>query len=348
MKKSHVVGLNLEPGRIAAARVAVNGAITVEHGAQAELDLTVIREGEVADVAALAAALRSLFGEHKELGRRVRIGVANARIVVRTLDLPPVADASQLRHVVRFAAAEEIPMPLDSVVLDYHPVGLVKTPDGTRQRVVLVAARKDMIEAILAAARAAGLKPQGVDLSAFGMLRAIGRTGEGPSELYASIGGLTNVAITSGGACTFTRTAGTGLEGMAVELAERSSLTLEHARMWLYHTGLEAEISEIEGNAEIVADTRAVLVDGIRRIAGEIRSSLDFHHGQMSEAAGVSSVVVTGAAIAVPGLTDALRTELGLEVEERVVGAANGVELDKLQAGCLSVAAGLAVEEVAA
>jgi len=39
---------------------------------------------------------------------------------------------------------------------------------------VLIAARKEMVQAVLAATVRAGLKPVGVDLSAFAMIRALG------------------------------------------------------------------------------------------------------------------------------------------------------------------------------
>lgn len=348
-KTLNVVGLSIEPGRIAAAQVAVNGAITVERGARAELDLNVVRDGEVADGEALSEALRDLWREHKDLDKRVRIGVANARIVVRTLDLPPIDDRKQLDNAVRFQAGDEIPMPLADAVLDYHSVGIVDTPDGPRQRVILVAARKDMIGSVLGAARGAGLKPEGIDLSAFGMVRALKRAQAEPgTELYVSVGGLTNLAITQGPMCAFTRVAGTGLEGIAIELAERRTLSLPHARMWLHHVGLEAELAEIEGDADIIADARAVLIDGARRIAGEIRSSMDFHDTQVADGASMERLILTGPAVAVSGFAAALQTELGIEVEARVVGGRKGTALDALDAACLSVAAGLAVKEMAA
>lgn len=347
-RKSNLVGLNIEPGRIAAAQVAVNGAITVEHGAQAELDISVIRDGEVTDIDALASALRTMWSENKSLDKRVRIGVANTRIVVRTIDLPPVEDPKQLDAAVRFQAGQEIPMPLETAVIDYHLIGLVETPDGIRQRAILVAARKDMIEATVRAARDAGLRPEGIDLSAFGMLRALKREDSAEAcQLYVSVGGLTNLAVSDKGICTFTRVAGSGLEGIAIELAERRVLTLEHARMWLQHVGLEAELEDIDGDAEIIADARLVLREGARRIAGEIRQSLDFHHGQITTGAGVQGIVLTGPAVGVAGFGAALGEELGMEVEERVVSG-HDTEYEPHEAGCLSVAAGLAVEEVAA
>src|SRR5437868_8113026 len=85
------VGLDLDPSHIAAAEVHVNGSISVTRGAVADLRPGLLRDGEVADQAALAQALRDFFAEH-DLPKRVRLGVANQRIVVRTLDLPPMDD----------------------------------------------------------------------------------------------------------------------------------------------------------------------------------------------------------------------------------------------------------------
>lgn len=340
------VGLAIEPGRIAAAQVAVNGAIVIQDGARAELEPGIVRDGEVADGGALSEALRELWRDHGDLDKRVRIGVANARIVVRTLLLPPIDDAKQLATAVRFQAKDEIPMPLEDAVLDFHAAGIVDTPNGPRQRVVLVAARRDMIVDMLTAARAAGLKPVGIDLSAFGMVRALQAPGGGSGpELFVSVGGLTNLAVADGGVCNFTRVAGSGLESLAVELAERRELTLEHARMWLHHVGLETAVEEIEGDEKIVADARTVLAGGVRRIAAEVRGSLDFHQGQADGAGTVQRVVLTGPAVAVDGFAPALEAELGLEVQERVVAAASGNDLGRLDAACLSVPAGLAVEE---
>ena len=73
--------------------------------------------------------LRDLFPEHK-LGRRVRLGVANQRIVMRTLDLPPMREAKEIASAVRFQAQEHIPMPLEQAVLEHQSLGVVETADG--------------------------------------------------------------------------------------------------------------------------------------------------------------------------------------------------------------------------
>jgi type IV pilus assembly protein PilM len=340
-------GLEIEPSAVHAAGVVVNGSISVRHAALAELEAGVVRDGEVQDVDALSEVLRELFREHKELDKRVRVGIANSKIVVRVIELPPISDPKELESAVRFQAQDELPMPLDSAVLDHQPLELVDTPAGPRQRVALVAARRDMVERVVAAVRGAGLRCEGIDLAAFGMVRALHRhAAPGEAVVYLSVGGLTNLAVATGTTCHFTRVVGGGLEALAVELAERRALTLEQARARLAHTGLRAPVEELgngsEQDALVVEDARAVLVDGVRRIAGEVRNSVDFHHGQGSEDP-IARVVLTGPAAGIDGFAEALSAELALPVEPGRVEAPPGLDAERL-----TVAAGLAVAEAVA
>ena len=96
-------------------------------------------------------------------------------------------------------------------MLEHHSLGIVETPDGPRTRVVVVAARRDMIDRLLDATRKAGLRPVGVDLSAFAMIRALYRPELTGATLYTSVGGLTNLAVAIDQTCAFTRVAGTDI-----------------------------------------------------------------------------------------------------------------------------------------
>jgi type IV pilus assembly protein PilM len=376
-----IVGLDIQPGHVAAVQARVNGSIVVKHAAGAPLPADTVREGEVLDEGVLSEALRALFADGR-LSRRVRLGVANQRTVLRTLELPPVTDRKELAAAVRFQAQDQVPMPLSNAVLDFHPLGVFDTPDGPRQRVVLVAAQRDMIQRLLAAVRNAGLRPEGVDLSAFALIRSLYRPD--PEHigrvLYLNVDGLTNMAIAEGTTCRFTRVVGGGIEAMASELAERRSIPLVEARELIISVDLssppepEAEPVGVDDDeqptvaaedaqpdsatspayspaepSEVVspepeADVRAVLDNGIREIAGEVRNSLDFHRSQ--EGGGeVSRVVLSGSALDLPGFADSLQEQLGVQVERE------SVRLDEQDLGGVSVhrlaiAAGLAVEEV--
>jgi Tfp pilus assembly PilM family ATPase len=78
-----------------------------------------------------------------------------------------------------------------------------------------------------------------------------------------------------------------------------------------------------------------------------VRSSLDFHQAQGGGAAAVERVVLTGAAAELPGFAAALEAELGLIVELRTVPGSRDDAFAGTRAVHASIAAGLAVEEVA-
>jgi type IV pilus assembly protein PilM len=339
-----LVGLDIDASAIVATSVTVNGTLRIDQAVVAALEPGIVRDGEVTDVDGLATALRTLYRENKGLDKRVRVGLANQKIVVRIMELPYLENEKELEAAVHFQAQDQLPMPLDQAVLAHQKLDVIT--DGTlrRQRILLVAARREMVERVLAAVRSAGLKPEGIDLSAFAMVRALHHGGdEDETVLYLAIGALTNLAVARGSDCTFARVSGGGVEPLAIEVAERKKLTLAHARGWLTHVGVVTPIEEIDGDPEIVLATRQILLDGVRRIASEVRSSLDFHRMQ-DDTATVSRAVLTGAASAVPGFGAALAADLGMPVEEGAVpGAPDGVD-----AGRLTVAAGLAVEEALA
>jgi type IV pilus assembly protein PilM len=343
-RPSLLTGLEIEPSAIHVATVAPGAHVSVTSAALAPLEPGVVRDGEVQDADALSAVLRRTFDEHR-LDKRVRVGIANQKIVVRLLEMPPISDPKELASAVRFAAQDELPMPIEQAVIDHQVLDIIDTPNGPRQRVLLVAARRDMIERVLTAVRGAGLKPEGIDLSAFGMVRALHRqTSPAETVVYLAIGGMTNLAVARGATCHFTRVISEGLDDLAIELSERRGITLDGARAWLTTVGLDQPVEEHERYAdegEVIEDARAVLADGVRRIATEVRSSVDFHHAQGSNEA-VARCIITGPAAAIRGFADALRAELDLPVEIGVVQAPPG-----LDGGSLSIAAGLAIEVAA-
>jgi type IV pilus assembly protein PilM len=337
-KKTTVVGLELDPSHVAAAEVSVNGSITVTRGAVAPLRPGIIRDGEVADPQGLTDALKALFAEH-DLPRRVRLGVSNQRIVVRSLDLPPLEDPKALATAVKVEAPDHIPMPMDEAILDFQPLGTVVNPQGQeRSRVVVVAVRREMIDRVVGAAKDAGLQIEGIDLSAFAMVRAVGETGD-DAVLYANIAGLTNVAVANGSGCLFTRASAGGLDAMIHTLSERGGLTIEHSREWLKHVGLARPVDEVEGDEAIVTATRAVLEEGVQQLADSVRNSLNFYRTQEASER-VERGVVTGPVVEIPGFVERLATELRLPLEHAAVEVAE----EQGSPALLTVAAGLAVE----
>ena len=71
-----LTGLEIEPSAIHAVTVTGGGRLEIQTAAFAPLEPGVVRDGEVTDPDALTEALRELFREHKNLDKRVRVGIA--------------------------------------------------------------------------------------------------------------------------------------------------------------------------------------------------------------------------------------------------------------------------------
>ena len=322
-----VVGLEIEAGSVAAVEARLEAGVprVVAAGVQ-PLAPEAFRDGEVAEPDAVAAALRALFDQHP-LSRKVRLGIANQRLVVRTMRLPAIENPAELDAAVRFSAQEQIAMPLEEAVIEHRVVGGVPaSAEGPAQiDVMVVAARREMILASLAPLRDAGLEPVGVDLAAFGMIRILAdadgaeptrdgtlRTGHA-ATLYCNVGDATNLAVARGRSCLFTRLSPVGLEDIAGGLVSTTGLSPEHAGMWLNHVGLGRPVEEIEGDPATIARTRSALEHGAASLVDELRLSLDFY-GAQETAVAVEKIVLSGPGSAVPGLAEAMAPQVDLPI----------------------------------
>jgi type IV pilus assembly protein PilM len=369
-KNSAVVGLDIETGSVAATEVVVNGSASIGRTGIAPLPAGATREGEVADSSALADALKDLFAEH-ELPKQVRVGVANQRVMVRTWRVPFIENKDELDAAIRFQAHDQIPMPLEQAVLDWQVVGYTNEADGSRQmEVVVVAARREMVDGLVDAVRSAGLRPVGIDVSAFGMIRALAASNRADAEtavmagpeaettemgagteeyaapamakLFCSLGDVTNLAVARDTTCLFSRVSFYGMEGIAQRLSERRGLTLEHSRQWLTYVGLDAPLDSIEGDPEIVAETRRTLEEGSSKLADELRLSLDFY-GAQERALAIDEIVACGPGTLIPGLAERLQRDLGRVV--RIARPAPLASLEDSQAARLTISYGLGLDE---
>jgi type IV pilus assembly protein PilM len=359
-KSGTVVGLDIEAGSIAAAEVRSNGSVEMTASAIGPLSPGAFQEGEVLDGDRLVAALKSLFAEHK-LSKRVRLGVGNQRVVVRTLRLPALENPKEMDAAIRFQAQEQIPMPIEQAVLEHQVVGGVAAEEGSAPQVdiVVVAARRDMVKSFVEPIRRAGLEPVGMDLSAFGMIRALAGAGEvdaaalngdagefgaqpPAAALYCNVGDVTNLAVARGRSCLFTRVSYAGLEPISSRLSAAQGLSAEHATQWLTHVGLELPVNEVEGDPETVAGVRLSLEEGVTSLVDELRLSLDYY-GAQEAAQPVERIVLCGPGSVIAGLSARMEASLALPIAVARPPALGGFEPS--QAARLTLPYGLALAD---
>jgi type IV pilus assembly protein PilM len=225
------IGVDVGSTAVRVAEVAAGDIPVIVRAAQVPLRPGVVEAGEVRQPEAVAEALRELWSKSGVKSKQVHLGVGNQRVVVREVALPWLPE-KELRDTLGFQVQEFIPMPADEAVLDFDPLGEMDQGGRRMVRILLVAAHKPMVNALVEAAMAAKLDPQGIDLSPFAVTRAVG-TGDAGLDLDSSgdeaivdIGAqVTSICVHDRGVIRFVRMLPSG--GRDITLAIASGLGVD-------------------------------------------------------------------------------------------------------------------------
>jgi type IV pilus assembly protein PilM len=219
----------------------------------------------------------------------------------------------ELRKSLAFQVADNIPMPVEQAILDFHPLEEFTNESGGKMlRVLLVAASRDMVMSAMEAAQRAGLQPVMVDLTPFAMLRSLApvdQMGFSPeAEALVDVGAsVTNIVVHQGGVPRFVRILLMGGNDVTEAVAERMGVPVEQAEAMKWQTGMGAGAYEGASPAARVIDQHA------GQFLEEIRGSLDYYLAQ-PQAARISRVVVSGGGAQLGGLVQRLGEVLRLPV----------------------------------
>ena len=356
------IGLDVDRGALKAVQLSNSGGnYTLRHVGYHRLPAGVISEGEVADSDLLAAEIKDFWSSHSFKGKSVILGVASQRVVVRLLDFPHMEE-EDLKSAITFEAQDHIPMSLEEAVLDYVVLG-PQSEGSDLDRILIVAAHRDMIGGYISAVRAGGLRPAGIDVKALSLTRSTlpDTFFDEGSTLLMDVGTeLTNLVITQDGNPALTRFIPLGMDRLVEAVAGAADLPTEEAEKQVLDPrgGLGYEPAEHDENSEedhldpaLAYDVRRGLEEAVQTLAEDVQRSIEYHHSQ-PESREVLQVFVSGEGALVAGFEDYLGELLGIAAHRGspvAKLAANRSNVSDEQLGAmepvLAVALGLAMED---
>jgi type IV pilus assembly protein PilM len=308
------IGLDIGTSGVRAAELSfAHGRVTLEKFGQVSLPRGSVRDGEVVDSDAVASVIKSLWSHTKFSSKKVIVGVANQKVIVRQVDLPWMP-ANELKQSLAYQVQDFIPIPVDLAVLDFLPTEELTSSDGARtMRGLLVAAARDMVFSSLDAVRKAGLTPTMVDLTPFAVLRSLGdldALGLGSEvEALVDVGAkVTNIVVHQGGTPRFVRILLMGGQDITDAVAERMGVEQDGAEGLKQTLGLAAAPPGMNEQAalRVIEATTAAFVD-------EVRGSLDYYTAS-SGSSPISRISITGGGSLLVGLSERLSTATRLTV----------------------------------
>ena len=168
--RNQLIGIDIGSGFIKVAEIAYEQNLPLLTAVAVDkLPAGAVQNGLVTDPPALASQLRRLLLTTGCRGRSAAFAVGGQAAVVRQAEFPFMTRA-ELTETLRWEIGGYIPFPPDSYYYDYTIVG--NPEPGMNMRLLLVAARGQVVDALTAVARLAGLKPVAVDVE----MLAAGRT----------------------------------------------------------------------------------------------------------------------------------------------------------------------------
>ena len=184
-----LTAIELGPKSLTAVTVKVNG-----RGPE------IVQSGTVQLASVDAPNIKAALGMAGVTGNKGVLVVSRGQALLRDLELP-AGTPDELVAMVRFQVEREMPIPIDQVRYSYIETGRV---DG-KVRVQVAAVPRDVLDPVVAAVEAAGLKVSGAYISSFGLLSLYGKP-----ELAALVevaNGEAEILVTSEGRMEFSRTA---------------------------------------------------------------------------------------------------------------------------------------------
>jgi type IV pilus assembly protein PilM len=334
------VGLDIGTAAVRAAVVdARKNKLVLRRFAEMPLPPGSVEAGEILDEDAVAEAVAAMWKRAKLPKRRVVVGTANQRVIVRQVDVPQMSE-EELAEALPFQVQDSIPMPVDEARLDFIPIEEFATPDGEpMMSILVVAAHEEVVEGLVRVVNAASLEPLAVDLQPLAITRAAlgsaAAIAEAAPQGVIDIGAtITQLVFVRAGIARFVRILPRGGDTFTERLSEGLDMDLEDAEDLKKSVGVQPEgpAPPSDDPADLDAAARAILTQEADALIEDIRGSLSFYLSQADESP-LGRIVVAGNGARLPHLANRLSRALDIPVEPAKV-------LDRVDVGRVQLSEG--------
>ncbi len=264
-----------------------------------------VEDGILQDPDAVAQSITALVSNLKLQGKKVSISVSGYSVIVKKINLA-VMSASELESHIQSEAEQYIPFDIDDVYIDFQDLK-TNTEENDRTDVMLVAAKKDVVDGYLTMLRSVGLKTVVVDVDAFALENAYGANfGIEDNVALVDIGASKmNINIITGGSSILARDVILGSRLLTEQIQSKFDISFEEAEA--IKVGQTPPGDKKKELADIFMATCA-------QWSTEIKRALDFYSSNYPDEP-ISKIVLSGGGAKVKGLCEFFQKETGIPAE---------------------------------
>jgi type IV pilus assembly protein PilM len=278
-----------------------------------------IVEGSIKEMEIVASAIKTLYRNLKVKNKGVATSISGYSVIVKKIEMSN-RDESELEDSIQSEAEQYIPFDINDVNLDYDVLrtgaeasenekGKGEKSTGGKMEVMLVAAKKDVVEDYVSLLQLSGLNPAILDVDAFALQNAFEASTQEPEGCYALVNvGAEELGINAikDGVSMFSRDSSYG--GNQITEAIMSQFDVDFAEAEKIKLGGE-KLEKEKGALEEVFTS--VISEWIQ----EIKRALDFLATSYPDE-NIQKIMLSGGSSRIPGFRKYLELETNLPVEE--------------------------------
>lgn len=313
LREKSVVGLDIGSSCVKALELRVRSrekGFEMTRVGLAKMPPESIVQGAFLNSGAIVDAIRQAITQGGIKNRDVISAVSGHAVIVKRVNLPAMT-REEMEEQIQWEAEQYIPFDVNEVNIDFQILG-----DGNSEGemdVLLVAAKKDLIDDYVHVIREAGLNPVGIDVASFAVenARTLNYSKE-PDEAVAMVNvgaQIVNINVMEGGAPAFSRDIANGGNQFTEEIQRTLSVGFDEAE----RLKLEGSANDM-GHEAIPAEVPKAMKAANEALVAEIARSLDFFTATSAESR-IGRAILSGGGIKVSGFCEAFKDRTGIEAE---------------------------------
>jgi type IV pilus assembly protein PilM len=306
--RNRLVGLDIGSKTIKAAEITESkkGFVLSKFG-MGDIEQGLIEDGAIKDPEAVADTIRSLFKSYGIRNSNVAVSIGGYSVIVKKISVQ-TATEEQLQDTIHFEAEQYIPFDIKDVNLDFQILGENEN-NPNQMNVLLVAAKKEMVNDYANLSELAGLEPRIIDVDAFALQNVYELNYEPAQEENIALidigASKTSLNILKGETSVFMRDVSLGCGQINQKIISLIDCSAEEAEAIKFGEGSD-KISA-EDLSEIIS---SVVADWCT----EIRRALDFFYSTYPDDQ-IKRIILSGGGGNIQELRQLLAVETSAEVD---------------------------------
>jgi type IV pilus assembly protein PilM len=316
-KKNQLVGLDIGSHAIKLVEIdnSKRGLILKNFGIIG-LPHDAIVEGSIKEMEIVATAIKNLYKNLKVKNKSVVTSISGYSVIVKKITIEKRKEA-ELEGSIQDEAEQYIPFDINDVNLDYEILSdLAELEEKSDKEgkgfmdVMLVAAKKDIVEDYVSLLHLTGLSPAILDVDAFALQNAFEISQEGASGCFALVNvGAEELGINAikDGVSIFTRDSSYG--GYQINEAIMSKLEVP------YDEAEKIKLGGMKIDSKDRGELEEIFTSVVSGWVNEIKRALDFLATTYPDET-IEKIFVSGGSCRIPGFQKYLELETDISVEE--------------------------------